>query len=143
MDLKDFIKETVSGIVNATSELQSEFESHGVVINPPVSTTDRDLYEHEEKGHRYRRVEVIEFDVAVTAASGSAGEAKAGLRIFSAEAGIDGKHSRNNEEVSRVRFAIPIVFSPARVEIANKAAAEVSSRKANDAAAGFRSRNVL
>ncbi len=129
MDLKDFIKETISAIVESTRELQMQFEHAGVIVNPPVSMKEPNLYEHENTAHRFRRVEIIEFDVAVTAATESSGGAKAGLKIFSAEVGADGKHSRNHEEVSRVKFSIPIVLSPANVEITNKILAEDALKK--------------
>jgi hypothetical protein len=133
MDLKDFIKETVSAIVEATQELQEEFEAIGVIINPPVSNLERDLYEHEQPEHRYRRVASVQFDVAVTAATETAGGAKAGLRVFSIEAGGEGKHTRNHEEVSRVKFAIPIVLSSATVEKVNKVKAQLEIQRQNEA----------
>lgn len=133
MDLKEFIKETVAAIVDATSELQVEYESKGVIVNPPVSVKERDLYEHGNTTYRYRRVETIEFDVAVTAASETMGGAKAGLRIFAAEVGADGSHARNHEEVSRVKFSIPIVLSPADIERTNKDNAAAERQKSQDA----------
>ena len=129
MDLKDFIKETIAAVVESTIELQAQFESQGVIVNPPVSINHRDLYEHENVGHRHRRVETIEFDVAVTAASETAGGAKAGLKIFSVEANADGRHARNHEEVSRVKFSIPIVLSPTHVEQVNKETADAAAKK--------------
>lgn len=133
MDLKDFIQQTISGIVEASVELQAKYEARGVIVNPPVSVKEPDLYEHSEIGHRFRRVEVVEFDVAVTAAKESSGGGKAGLKIFSAEIGADGRHSRTSEEVSRVKFSIPIVLSPATIELQNKSAAEtVASERRKD-----------
>lgn len=34
MDLKDFIKETIKGIVIATNELNEELADYGAIINP-------------------------------------------------------------------------------------------------------------
>jgi hypothetical protein len=138
MDLKGFIKETIAAIVESTSELQAQFEGVGVIVNPPVSNKERDLYEHENLSHRYRRVETIEFDVAVTAATETSGGAKAGLKIFTAELGADGKHARNHEEVSRVKFSIPIVLSPANAEQANKTLAADARREAEERAKNAR-----
>lgn len=121
MNLKEFIEETISAIVEATTSLQSRFEAQGTIINLPVSVTERDLYEVGSSSHRYRRVETIEFDVAVTAASETGAGGKAGLRIFSAEAGIEGKRTTANEEISRVKFTIPVVLSPTAAEGANRA----------------------
>ena len=101
MDLKEFIKETIVGLVEASRELQQQFEKDGVVINPPVSSKERDLYRHGDTRHQYRRVEQVTFDVAVTASSETSGGGKAGLKVLSFEVGADGSHSRLNEQVSR------------------------------------------
>lgn len=132
MDLKEFIKETIVGIVEASRELQERFEKDGVIINPPVSLKERDLYEHEDTRHRYRRVETIEFDVAVTASSESSGGGKAGLKVLSFEAGGEGRHLRQNEQVSRVKFSLPLVLSPASIEGENKAAAQRQAKEQAD-----------
>jgi hypothetical protein len=124
MNLKEFIEETISAIVEATTSLQTKFEAQGTIINPPVSVTERDLYEVGSSSHRYRRVETVEFDVAVTAASETGSGGRAGLKIFSAEAGVEGKRTNASEEVSRVKFAIPLVLSPAASEAANRAKRE-------------------
>lgn len=129
MDIKDFIKETIGGIIDATRELQTVYEPQGVVVNPPVSVTERDLYEEGGPGHTYRRVEIVEFDVAVTASTESAGGGKAGLKILSIDAGLDGKHVRTNEQASRVKFSIPVSLSPSEAEAINKEAHDARRRQ--------------
>jgi hypothetical protein len=131
MDLKDFIKQTVSGIADSVAELQKEYEERGVVINPPVSVNNEKTYLHESERHKYRRIEVIEFDVAVTASSEMAGGGKAGLKVFSAEASLDGRRTSQSEEVSRVKLAIPIVLSPTGIENENRSASRQSEEKDN------------
>ncbi|MFK7881984.1 hypothetical protein [Roseobacter sp.] len=116
MDLKDFIKETISGIVDATVELQAEYDEGGILINPPVSNSERDLFEEGSTDHTCRRVELVEFDVAVTATNETSGGGKAGLKILSIEAGARGGHLRSNEEISRVKFSVPIVLAPSSAE---------------------------
>ncbi|WP_417602023.1 hypothetical protein [Pararhodobacter oceanensis] len=120
MNLQEFITQTIEGIVDATSQLQKKYETEGIIINPPISDTDRDSFREGSDLHTFRRIEIIEFDVAVTAASESVGGGKAGLRIFSAEAGLEGKHERRSEEISRVRFSIPIVLAPSNAERKNR-----------------------
>ncbi|WP_299953799.1 trypco2 family protein [uncultured Roseobacter sp.] len=140
MDLKDFVKETIAGIVDATTELQEIYEEKGVVVNPPVSVQERDLYEENNADHTYRRVETIEFDVAVTASSETGGGAKAGLRILSAEAGLDGKRSHSSEEISRVKFSVPISLPPSKAEGDNRQARDENRRKSDEAIAASRKR---
>ncbi|MDW3225104.1 MAG: trypco2 family protein [Paracoccaceae bacterium] len=124
MDLKEFIKETISGIVDATAELQSEYDEMGILINPPVSNSERDLFEEGSIDHTYRRVESVEFDVAVTATNETSGGGKAGLKILSMEAGARGDHLRSNEEISRVKFSIPIALAPSSAEGRSREARE-------------------
>ncbi|NSX55053.1 trypco2 family protein [Parasulfitobacter algicola] len=138
MDLKEFIIETISGIVDATDQLQTSYEPTGTIINPPVSNSERDLYEEGSSKHRYRRVEVVEFDVAVSAASETGAGGKVGIKILSIEAGADGNHSRKNEEASRVRFSIPIALKPSSAEAANKEASKKRRRSANEMANNYK-----
>ena len=132
MDIKDFIKEAIGAIAEATIELQTEYEETGTIINPPVSVKERDLYEEGGVGSTYRRVEVIEFDIAVTASGETAGGGKAGLRILSVEAGVDGKHSQQSEEASRVKFSVPVSLSPSGAEATNREATEAHRKRVSE-----------
>ncbi len=120
MDLRDFIKETISAIVDATSDLQVKYEPENVIINPPVMLKSRDLFDEGGAYQTFRRVEIVEFDVAVSAASETAGGGKAAVKIMSAEVGADGRHNRKNEEASRVRFSIPVTLRPSSAEGKNR-----------------------
>ncbi len=142
MDIKDFIKETVGAIAEATSELQSEYEETGTIINPPVSNQERDLFEEGGTGSTYRRVEVIDFDIAVTASGETGGGGKAGLKILSVEAGMDGKHTQRNEEISRVKFSIPVSLPPSNAESLNREKAE-QHRKVTEEALQKRRKNPM
>ncbi|WP_149142625.1 hypothetical protein [Gemmobacter caeruleus] len=121
MDIKEFVKESLSGIINATIELQQEFEAKGVVINPPASDASGQVFEADSISYTHRRVENVEFDVAVTAAGETSGGGKAGIRIAILDASLDGTHARRSEAVSRVKFTIPISFAPSSIESANQA----------------------
>lgn len=129
MDLQDFIKETIRGIATATKDLQFELEDKGVIVNPPLNSSRRDLYLHEDSTSILRRVEVVDFDVAVTAASETAGGGKAGLKVFSLDASAGGTHARTNEQVSRVRFSVSLVLAPTVVEGRNRAAMDTERDK--------------
>ena len=67
MELKEFIKNSITAIADATSELQNELEEEDIIINPPVSA----FLEREdvvELGAAYtgRRVKNVNFDVAIS-----------------------------------------------------------------------------
>ena len=122
MDLKEFITETITGIVEATSELQQKYEGKGVIINPPLSLQNPNLYEEGGSSHIYRSVETVEFDVAVSVEKGTDVDAKASMRIFAAEAGAGGKRNTRNETVNRIKFSVPIALHPSNAEQANREA---------------------
>jgi hypothetical protein len=129
VDLKEFIQETISGIVDAALELQKKYEDSDILINPPTAFDERNAFRENSASYTYRRVETVEFDVAVSATSESAGGGKAALKILSVEAGVDGTHKRGNEEVSRVKFSIAITLSPSNAEAKNQAVAEAKNQK--------------
>lgn len=129
MDLKDFIKETITAIIQSTSELQRDFEAVGALVNPPIFSKEGSVYDHDNENYTRRRVEVVEFDVAVTAESEIKGGAKAALRVFSLDASVDGGAGKRSENVSRVRFSIPIVLPPSEVEKSNRTKAAESRER--------------
>lgn len=124
MDLKEFIRETLTSKIEASKEIQKKYEGDGIIINPPVNYKDRLTFLEDSEHHTHRRIEEVQFDVAVTASSDKAGGAKAGLRVFSAEVGANKSNQQSREEVSRVRFSIPLVLSPSTAEINNREAAK-------------------
>ncbi|WP_103258748.1 trypco2 family protein [Tabrizicola aquatica] len=120
MDLKDFIKETVKAITEAAHELKSELADVGAIVNPPTNGSRADTYKSAGAGDILRRVQNIEFDVALTTTSSVAAGGKAGLKIFVVEASGDAAHTKANEEVSRIKFSIPIALPPSDEEAMNR-----------------------
>ena len=93
MDLKDFIAETISAIADATIELQEKYSAENVLINPPAARSGSEVYHEGSANYTFRRVQNIEFDVAVTAASEKSGKGKAGIKVLSIELGGEGGKS--------------------------------------------------
>ena len=120
MDLKEFITETISAIVDATSELQGKYDEDDIIINPPSNRSSDEAYLPENSGYKYRRVQSIEFDVAVSASSDTSGGGKAGIKVMSLELGAKGEKSVSSEKVSRVSFSVPITLRPSSHEASNK-----------------------
>ena len=108
MELKEFIKGVLRDVTDAVSESQKEL-SNGAVVSP--MDTNNDLKAYVMKGDKYRTVSDIDFDIAVTvsAESDKGGNIGGSIRVLSASLG--GKVAVTNEEVSRVKFSIPIVFN--------------------------------
>jgi hypothetical protein len=119
MNLKEFIKETISAIVDATSELQNDFELQDVLINPPTAQSGSEVFQVGSGNYTMRRVQSIEFDVAVTAATETGASGKAGIKVLSMGIGGSVDHASSSEQVSRVKFKIPLTLKPSKHENLN------------------------
>ena len=100
MELKDFIKGTISDIAMAIKELNDEVSDTGLLVNP-------DNHEQDKAGNSSfigdgRIIKDIEFNLSLSASDTT--EAGGGLKINVLRAGI------SNETVSTIRFSIPVVF---------------------------------
>jgi len=131
MELKEFVVETISAIVDATSELQDKYKD--ALINPPTAKTAPNVYKEGNENYVYRHVKNVEFDVALTVGKEAEGKGKAGIKIFSAEASAGGTVSKTSEQVSRVQFSIPLALSPTDSEEKNMEVREkaIATRKEN------------
>lgn len=122
MDLKEFIKTAIADVTNAIGELQCEL-NNGAIVNPtlPNAVANTTLAVDGE----VRRIERLDFDVAVTASEASKidGGAKAGISVFGAK--IDANSSAEEQHVSRLTFSIPVVFPVVHV----KTPAEISKER--------------
>jgi hypothetical protein len=119
MELKDFIKATLSEIVAGVTEAQKETNDSGVIINPSELAYD-------SKGEKYLRpggiryVQDIEFNVVVSE-SGTDGN-KEGLSVVSGSHS-GGTHSSadvNNSCVSTIKFKIPVALPATEVSNIHK-----------------------
>ena len=131
MNLKEFVEETISAIVEASMALQDRYEGDEVLINPPAPQSGSGVFHPGSANYTFRHVRDVEFDVALTVGSETSGSGKAGLKVFAAEIGGSGAHARSSEQVSRVRFTIPITLRPTKYEWTNRNLAE-SGRDAGD-----------
>ena len=108
--LKDFIKETLTQIVDANTEFNTEKSGTGADTNPKV-------YGHGEhmasqgffRTRDGQNIVTINFDVAISAEEGGRTGGSGGIKVlsvFSAEGGIE--QTKANSSVSRVRFPLPL-----------------------------------
>ena len=113
MELKEFIKNSVTAIADATSELQNELEEEDIIINPPVSAfLDREDVVELGAAYTGRRVKNVNFDVAISSETTKEG----GTRIAVITAKFDGKIEDISSSVSRLHFSVPISLPPSQME---------------------------
>lgn len=104
MELKDFVKGTISDIALAIKELNDEKSNIGLLVNPNnYDQVKADKYSFIGDG---RLVKDIEFNLSISASDTT--EAGGGLKINVLKAGIS--NETNNSTISTIRFSIPVVF---------------------------------
>jgi hypothetical protein len=105
MELKDFIKGTLTEIIEAITESQAAIKGTGAVINPHQ-------YGKTEKSYTGDNIQIfeIEFDVGVTISDSSG--SKAGIGIFMAGLGVGtkGELKESNISQNRIKFQIPVAY---------------------------------
>ena len=112
MELKDFIKATITGIVAAVDELNEELKETGAVVDPHYGRFEGDninkmLYNDSSKAKQESFVHEIEFNLTVSEMKRTDG--KAGVAIKVIEAGVSSK--TGTESQNTVKFSIPVVYS--------------------------------
>ncbi len=115
MELKEFIKGVISDITNAIKECQNEIQN-GSIISPPNGSTGQ----HMSIQNRAYEISHIDFEVAISAETKTTESKEGGIGINVLSAFIGGKTSDNetlnSENVSRVKFSIPIVLPPSNAK---------------------------
>lgn len=95
MDIKEFVKTTLSQLCEAIDE-SSEALHKNITLSHPSD---------------YNKPHTIEFDLAVEATDTSSSGGKGGLKIHVVEAGIDRATATSSTTISRIKFAIRAGFS--------------------------------
>ncbi len=120
MDLKDFIKDVVTSISDATAELQSDLAEYGVTVTQSRVIASAGAAPHPDNPDGSggpRQVEKIDFDVAVLAPRDGGAT---GIRVVGPEtlpAAADGTAA---ERASRVTFSLEISYPAMRDEMAGR-----------------------
>lgn len=106
IELKEFIEETISQIVEGIKNAQERTEKLGALVNPRVSNS-KGIVMVEDK---YHSVQNIKFDVSL--GSMSNGEGKNGFGVTFGTWGIGSitKNGEENKSVTNIKFSVPIIF---------------------------------
>ena len=114
MQLQEFIKQSLSQIVNGVREAQQELARNGHgEVNPHG-------IQHEPGGivgrvsgatnPNWAEVQFVDFDVAVTVTESSETGGRAGISVLGIGAGAEKQSGLANSSVSRIQFKVPIVL---------------------------------
>jgi hypothetical protein len=126
MDLQSFIKETITQIAEAVVDIQDHFDKQKIdaIVNPRefqdikdgkfagrYKPTSYDSNIGSTVASNYHRVvDSVEFDVAVYVETDSKKGVGGKLKVLGASIGADGEKTDRQENVSKVKFKIPIVM---------------------------------
>lgn len=104
MELKDFIKGTITDIATAIKELNEENNDISLFVNP------RNFYITERKNEKIcgdgRLVEYVDFNLSISASDKKETGGKIAITVLNA--GLQNEY--NNSTVSTIKFSIPIIF---------------------------------
>jgi len=110
MELKDFVKATITQIIDGVVEAQKYAKQHGGRVAPlHISKLGLDGKVHETT-LRTEKETPIEFDVAVTTSDGTQTKGGIGITVGAISLGSAGQSKKDNELVSRIKFSIPVVL---------------------------------
>lgn len=99
MDLKDFVRDTLTQIIEGVTEAQSSTQE-GTSVNP----VGHGAVPSPSWGHT--PIQDVEFDVAVTTTEETG--AGGGITVFGV--GVGAKMSDLSSSVSRIKFRVPVAF---------------------------------
>ena len=106
MELKDFIKATITGIVSAVNELNEELKETGAVVDPHYGRftgngISKMVYSNPNKSKQESLIHEIEFNLTVSEMNRTDGKAGVAIKVIKT-----GTESQNT-----VKFSIPVVYS--------------------------------
>ncbi len=98
MELKDFIEQSVSDIVEATKTIKTKYNVGHSTMHP---IANYNKYEANRSPHE------IEFNIAVTTSENGTAKAGSKIGISVLGANVNGEKGFTNENCSRIKFSIP------------------------------------
>ena len=113
MNLKDFVAESLVEIVSGLADAQSRVADMGAKVNPELSTLfTKSQIDGSNVAIGYAKsggiVQVVDFDVAVTAIEGAETEGGIGVVAGLFALGTHGKSEESSQSVSRIKFKVTV-----------------------------------
>ena len=117
MELKDYIKQSITSISEAITEAQEELIEKGTFVNPKnlYPDSNKNYYLHESGGNIATN---IDFEISVTVEEKNVGEKEGGvdiLKVVSAKAGQT--NSNSHETINKLKFSIPLMLPKVQADL--------------------------
>ena len=117
MELKDFVKSTITSINEAIIDSQNELKDKGVIINSEKTSIGTSGRKHlNSKGVRF--VQDVDFEISVEIDEKSEKEGGGKLKVanlISLGGGISNEYTSTN--LNKIKFTIPIAFNTEKTPI--------------------------
>jgi hypothetical protein len=116
MNLRDFIRETLTEIADGVAEADEKVAARGGAVNPRNVVTNKSgegpygFCIEDRKAKYHPAVESIEFDVVVSAAEGKETKGGIGVHVGAIGIGSAGKSDQASSSQSRIKFRIPMLL---------------------------------
>jgi hypothetical protein len=112
MDLKEFISNSLTQIVDGIRDAQERSTGTGAWISPlgehmPARASGA---QHISSVGGYQYLDEVKFDVAISVTEEKTAGAKGSLKIMSVAIGAGGEVASQHGAVSRIQFAVPVVW---------------------------------
>jgi hypothetical protein len=110
MELKDFVSQTLTQIIDGVSDAQAAALQAGAQVNPYVNAAGSDLVSQGMLYTEGNAAQVVKFDVALTVSEGTGTKGGIGVFAGAVNLGSAGQSQSENSSVSRVQFSVPVIL---------------------------------
>ncbi len=113
MELKDFIKTTISQIADAVEELNDEYKDKGMIVNP------RTFYPIEQlsqvrSGNLYSTIINVDFDLDLVVENSNKKGGNIGVFAGALKMGGSLGNNESSKSANRLKFSVPIMLHTPR-----------------------------
>jgi len=112
MELKDFVSEALTQIVEGVHEAKDKVKDKGAEINPRLMGGIDYVAKHGGglETSNGNIAQIIEFDVAVTIVEGKGTKGGIGIVAGAINLGSSGQSSTENSSISKIKFNVPLAL---------------------------------
>lgn len=108
MDLKEFVTQTLTQIIEGVRDAQTRGKELTAEVNPHLDTSAEQAGKQGFLNAGGQFVPIVQFDVALTVTEGTG--TKGGIGVFAGAIflGSSGQSQNESSSVSRVKFSVPV-----------------------------------
>ena len=113
--LEQFVTATLKNILKGVAASQAEARDLGAHVNPVGTNFNQATVAQRTFTLDGNLAQLVEFEVAVTAAENTSGKGKAGVQIGVLGLGVSAQLDTTLTAVNRVKFTVPVLLPGSRV----------------------------